>query len=202
MISAILLCAGESKRLGGPKALLTIDSKTFVRNAIEQIFKSGVEELILVTGAYQKEVEIEVHKYFDPLIRLAKIKLIHNQEYKAGMMSSIQKGVKSIAPEASAFFIALVDLPFVSHADYQNLIKEFKKTEKKLVRGRFKGQATHPVLISTDLKKEILVAPVDDKGCAFLFKKYPAEISWHEVDSERGMLDIDSMKDYRAHIAV
>lgn len=206
MISAILLCAGESKRLGAPKALLNLEandsSKTFVRNAIEQIFKSGVGELIIVTGAYQKEIEQEIRKYFDPLIRLSKLKLVHNPDFKTGMMSSIQKGVKSLAAETQAFFVSLVDLPFVEQKDYRSLAREFSQSDKKLVRARYRGRPTHPVLISYEFRKEILSAAAIDQGCAFLFKKYPGEIAWCEAESARGSIDIDSMKDYRAHIAI
>lgn len=206
MISAILLCAGESKRLGAPKALLTLDaktsSKTFVRNAIEQIFKSGVEELVIVTGAYQKEIELEIRKYFDSLIRLSKLKLVHNDNYKKGMMTSIQRGVKALSKESDAFFISLVDLPFVESKDYRLLAREFRAGTKKLFRAKFAGQPTHPVLISTEFKNEILKSEPVDQGCAFLFKKYPDEILWCKSDSDRGCIDIDSMKAYRAHIAV
>ncbi len=186
MISAILLCVEESKKLRQPKALLTLESKTFVRQAIEQIFKSGVEELIIVTGAYQKEVEIEVRKFFDSLVRLSKIKLVHNEDYRAGKMGSIQKGLKAVSSDKAAFFISLVDLPFLSSQNYRDFIRKFTLNEKKLIRGRFKGDPSHPVLISTQYKKEILSSPVDDNSCAFLFKKYPTDIAWCELDSAAG----------------
>ena len=105
-----------------------------------------------------------------------------------------------MSQHSQAFFISLVDLPFIESKDYNSLLENFLTTKRKLVRGRYQNQPTHPVLISSETRDEILNSKTNDQGCAFLFKKYPEQTMWLEMDSSRGLIDIDSMEDYHAHL--
>ena len=58
MISGIVLAAGESRRMGSPKALLDYQGRTFIENICDAFVTARVDELIVVLGAHEHEEKI------------------------------------------------------------------------------------------------------------------------------------------------
>src|ERR1051325_895717 len=103
MISAILLAAGESKRMGDFKQLLLLDGKTFVARCVDHLLAAGVEEIYVVTGHREAEVRRALAHY--------DVHFVFNANYREGMSSSIQCGVAALGEKTSAILIALADQP-------------------------------------------------------------------------------------------
>src|SRR5690348_2167076 len=103
MTSAILLCAGESRRLGQPKALLSFAGETLIARVLEQLRQAALSEIICVTGANADEIEDEIFNFPAHIAR--------NAAFKTGMLSSIQCGIRDVADESRGAVITLVDLP-------------------------------------------------------------------------------------------
>ena len=108
MISAILLAAGQSKRMNGENKLTKkIEGQPLIKHSIINILESSVDELIIVTG-YQNEI---LEKIID---KNKKIKIVFNYQFKSGMSSSIKTGIKNLSENTKAFFICLGDMPMVN----------------------------------------------------------------------------------------
>src|SRR5713226_1154307 len=105
MISAVLLAAGESRRMGEFKQLLPFGDKTFVEACADNLLRSHADEVIIVTGHRETEVRSAVGN--------RPVKFAHNIEYRSGMASSIKRGVEAVSENARACIIALVDQPQV-----------------------------------------------------------------------------------------
>src|SRR5512143_2764872 len=103
MISAILLAAGESRRMGEFKQLLTFAGKTFVECCADQLLGSRAGEVIVVTG--HREADVRRALGNRPL------RPVHNPDYREGMASSVKRGVAAVSPNAVAVLIALADQP-------------------------------------------------------------------------------------------
>ncbi|HWU36032.1 MAG TPA: NTP transferase domain-containing protein, partial [Candidatus Acidoferrum sp.] len=103
MISAIVLAAGESKRMGRTKQLLEWEGRTILQRVLENLSRSRVDEVILVLG---HEADKIIQK-----VDTRKVKVAINKNYKAGMISSIQQGLINLDDRAEAFFIVLADQP-------------------------------------------------------------------------------------------
>ena len=213
MISAILLSAGESKRMNSAKALLPANGETFIRYALNTLLKTNVDDIVIVTGAYQAEIEAEIFNtlneipikaYADRKFLLANNKTVTikwNPFFSTGMMSSIQQGINALNYSTEAFFITLVDLPFLKAEDYELLTENYFTNKTKLSRFLNEDSPSHPVLISASFIPEILTQPKIDQGCSFLFKKYPQDVFNLKSSITRGQIDIDTPEDYHAHFS-
>ena len=127
MISAILLAAGESKRMGGENKLLKeINGIPLLNYSIKNILGSSIDELIVILGHEKSLIENIIKKN-------KKIKFIYNENYKNGISSSIIKGLNHISQNSEAFFICLGDMPNINQNIYNKLIKARYSYNKKLI---------------------------------------------------------------------
>src|SRR5829696_1295957 len=119
MISAIILAAGESKRMGQPKMLLPWGETTVLQQVIATYQRAGVEDIIVVTGGAHRQVEEIVNK--------SGAHHNFNKEYSNGeMLSSIQCGLASMATQAQATLIGLGDQPQVREGTVRLICETFR----------------------------------------------------------------------------
>jgi len=148
VISAILLTAGQSKRMDGENKLTKeIQGVPLIKHSVKNILASSVDELIIVLG-HQKEI---IEKLID---KNEKIKFVFNKDFESGMASSIKTGIDNLSDKTEAFFICLGDMPMVSHNIYNQLIKS--KDNKEIIVPTYKGQQGNPVLFSILMKDKIM----------------------------------------------
>src|SRR5665213_1205189 len=186
MISTLLLCAGESLRMGTAKALLPYEGESLVARALRRLNLAQTGEIICVIS--QHAIENEILKTSGPKVRVA-----WNANPSDGMLSSVKTGLQLISPLVAAVMITLVDLPFLETDDFDQVARQ---GSDHLTRFRYRGTPAHPVMIPRRYFAEILAAPATQQGCAFLFEKYADEIQWLDAESPRGLLDIDTPEDY------
>ena len=147
MISAILLAAGQSKRMDGENKLTKkIQGIPLIKHSVKNILASSVDELIVVLG-YQKEI---VEKLIG---KNEKMKIVFNKNFENGMASSIKTGLNHFSEKTEAFFICLGDMPLVNHNIYNQLIKS--KNNKEIIVPTYKGQQGNPVLFDKSMKEKI-----------------------------------------------
>ena len=148
MISAILLAAGQSKRMNGENKLSKeIQGIPLIKHSVKNILASSIDELIVILG-YQKDI---IEKLID---KNEKIKFIFNKDFESGMASSIKTGLDNLSEKSEAFFICLGDMPMVSHDIYNQLIKS--KDNKEIIVPSYKGQQGNPVLFNKSMKEKIM----------------------------------------------
>ena len=148
MISAILLAAGQSKRMNGDNNLVKkIRDMPLIKHSVNNILTSSIDELIIVLG-YQKEI---IEKLFD---KNEKIKVVFNRDFERGIASSIKTGLGHLSENTESFFICLGDMPLVNHDIYNQMIRS--KHNKEIIVPTYKGQQGNPVLFSNSLKDKIM----------------------------------------------
>ena len=148
MISAILLAAGQSKRMDGENKLTKeIQGVPLIKHSVKNILASSIDELIIVLG-YQKEI---IEKIID---KNNKIKFIFNKDFESGMASSIKTGLNNLSEKTESFFICLGDMPMVGHDIYNQLIKS--KANKEIIVPTYKGQQGNPVLFDKSMKETVM----------------------------------------------
>ena len=122
MISAILLAAGESKRMEDENKLIKeIDGTPLIKYAVKNILGSAVDELIVVLGHEKIIIENIIEKN-------KKIKFVYNESYQKGISTSIIKGLNSVSKKTKAFFICMGDMPDVNQSIY--MVANNKKSIK------------------------------------------------------------------------
>ena len=148
MISAILLAAGQSKRMDGENKLTKeIQGVPLIKHSVKNILAASIDELIIVLG-YQKEI---IEKLID---KNNKIKFVFNKDFESGMASSIKTGIDNLSDKTEAFFICLGDMPMVNHDIYNQLIKS--KDNKEIIVPTYKGQQGNPVLFDKSMKETVM----------------------------------------------
>ena len=121
MISAILLAAGQSKRLIKENKLTKIyKSKPLINHSLNSLIKSKINKIYIVLG-YEK------HKVKKIAIKNKKVQFIFNKNYKKGMSSSVKFGLRKISKKNSGFIIAQSDMPFIKTSDINKICNSIKK---------------------------------------------------------------------------
>ena len=175
MISAILLAAGQSKRMVGENKLTKkIRDISLIKHSVKNILASSVDELIIVLG-YQKEI---IEKLID---KNNKIKCVFNKNFESGMASSIKIGLDNLSDKTEAFFICLGDMPMVNHDIYNQLIKS--KDNKEIIVPTYKGQQGNPVLFDKSMKEKVL-AIRGDVGAKKILELNKDKILNLEIDDQ------------------
>ena len=153
MISAILLAAGQSKRMNGENKLAKeIQGIPLIKLSVKNILASSVNELIIVLG-HQKEI---IEKLID---KNGKIKFVFNKNFESGMASSIKAGLNHLSKNTEAFFICLGDMPMVNKKIYNHLISCRKK--KDIIAPTYNNIQGNPILFSKSMKSNIMTIKGD-----------------------------------------
>lgn len=145
MIGAVILAAGESRRMGEPKLLLRIKGKLVIEWVIDS-FDDMVDELVVVLGHKPENLT--------PILDELDVQWVVNENYREGMASSFKEGLKRLKG-CDAVFLALGDQPFVERDFLKRMIDAWN-AGAKVVNPVHKGKKGHPVLFDRSLFDEIL----------------------------------------------
>src|SRR5882672_3412543 len=159
-VSAVVLAAGMSRRMGTPKQLLRMEGKTILERTLENVRNSAVDEIILVLGFAADAVEKE--------ISTEGIKVVRNDEYQQGMGTSLRAGLAAVGPKASAALIVLADQPLVRAHTLNQLIECHQSSQSQIIIPIYKGFRGNPVLLDRSVFPE-LKGLGGDVGCRAIF---------------------------------
>ena len=190
-ISAILLGAGESKRIGANKLFLPWGKKIVLTHCVDTLLKSTVKEVIVVLGDRTKVMESQ--------LKGRKVKVVMNPHYRKGMSTSIRRGVRAIDPNSHGILIALGDMPFLVSRTINSLIRAFGQGKGAIIVPSFRGRKGHPVIFHRRYKKELLQLK-EDVGGRSIIERHPEEVRWVQIRSEGVLKDIDTWKDYKKEL--
>jgi len=195
MITAIILAAGQSTRMGSPKMLLPWGNLTVLEHVISVFSKAGVEDILVVTGGACEQVEDIIS---ESKKRYA-VRSVHNKNYATGeMLSSIQCGLTHIADETvRAALIGLGDQPQVEERSVRLLCEAYSQTKSLLVVPSFQLRRGHPWLVGRPLWKELTKLSMTQTPRDFL-NTYAKDIQYVEMDNPSILADMDTPEDYRA----
>jgi len=188
MISAILLAAGESRRMGSPKALLHYQGQTFIERICTAFLTAGVDELIVVLGARAEEIGRALPTHLA-------LRSVVNSRYSQGQLSSLMVGIGALSPESEAAIVNLVDHPLVSSETIKEVIDSYRAAPVPIVIASYQGKRGHPVLFSSQIYGEILAAPLD-QGAKVVVRKDPTRVREIPLDDPGILADIDTPEDY------
>jgi molybdenum cofactor cytidylyltransferase len=192
MISAILLAAGESRRMGRSKQLLPWHGKTLLQHSLESIINSAVDETILVLGHEADRIGKSLPAF--------PVKIVINPYYKQGMASSLRRGLLAMDPGSEAFLVLLADQPGIGPEIINTLIRTFRQAAPRrgIVRPVYRGRPGHPVLIGTQYLEETLQLQ-GDVGARRILMNHPGDILEIAVDQDAVLKDIDTPEEYQKY---
>lgn len=193
MLAAVILAAGESRRMGTPKALLPYRGKTFLDHLVEVTRHPRVGILRVVVGPGAQLIRAMF--YVDPAA------FVENAEWKRGQISSIQAALRSLPPEATdGMLLCLVDQPLISAELVGTLIEEFYSSGQPIVVPTYKGRRGHPVIFPARLYGELLAAPLD-VGARAVVWAHAAEVRDVPTEEEGVVLNLNDPETLRRTLA-
>jgi len=189
MVSAILLGAGESKRMGVDKLSLPWGRKTVLDHTLETLLRSKVKEVITVIRDSKRARVGQIKDH--------KLKIVTNPYYKQGMSTSIRRGLQVVDPRSQGVLIALGDQPLLKTRTIDALIHVFTQKRATIVVPSYKGKQGHPVIFHRRYVNELLKLK-GDVGGRSIIEKYPKEVWLVHVKSRGVTKDMDTWKDYES----
>lgn len=187
MIVAVLLAAGESRRMGKLKQVLPLGDKTLVEHCVDNLLASKVNKVIVVTGHRESEVRGAIGN--------RPVKIVHNADYERGMASSIKRGMKEISDRAGACIISLVDQPRIDHATIDCLVDTYIRESSLIVIPTYGGKSGHPILLDLALRDEVLGMDLEG-GLRQVVLAHREAIHRVEVANSAVLEDCDVPEDY------
>ena len=201
MVSAVVLAAGMSTRMGRNKLLLTFRDKPLVVHAVDTLMASKAGEIIVVLGHESEKVWDRLEDYAGQVSnggQRRRVLLVKNPDYRDGLSTSVRTGVQAVSPEAEAIMVYLADQPLLEAGDVDRIIEAFaaaKAENKMIVVPFFKGERGNPVILDASLRDSIL-GIVGDVGCKGVIKRYPEKVYAIEMENDHVVRDVDDVEAY------
>ncbi|SDI73877.1 nucleotidyltransferase family protein [Natribacillus halophilus] len=186
-LSALLLAAGRSQRMGTLKAALPWNGTSLIEFQVNQLQNPLISELIVVTGYKSEEIA--------EMIKPSHVKIVYNHRFHEGKTSSIRKGVEVINPKSKGILISAVDQPVPKHT-LDLMITHFNKTNASIVVPVYKQKRGHPVLFNAHLKHELLKVNEETQGLRNIFRKFNHHVSLLEVSDPNVLLNLNTPIDF------
>lgn len=183
MISAIVLAAGGSVRMGGPKPLVHINGRPLLDYVLRAVHGAHVDEIVVVLGHEADRVR--------KAVSLEGARAIVNDAYAEGMSTSIRAGVHAADPESDGLLIVLGDQPFVASRTLDDLIARRQESRAKILIPTYRGHRGNPVLLDRSLSGEVQEIR-GDQGCRALFGRHVDGILEVPVDDPGILVDLDT----------
>jgi len=186
-ITAIVLAAGLSKRMGRFKPLLPLGACRTVERVADLFLAAGIKDVLVVTGHRGAEVRQATAS--------RRVRWFDNPDYRNGMFTSVLAGIRALPDHCRGFFIHPADIPLVRPHTVRRVTAAFENASTTIFYPTFDGRRGHPTLIRSCLGTQILQWPGMGGLRAFLHG--------HEIESlevpvadEAVLLDLDTPEDY------
>jgi len=187
-VSAILLAAGFSRRMGKFKPLMRLGAQTLIARMVSTYRKAGLTDIRVVTGHRADAVA--------SALAFLPATAVYNPAYDAGMFSSIRAGIASLPSTTRAYFIHPVDIPLVRPDTLSRLMDALDDESRAAVYPLFEDERGHPPLIHSALAPEI-VACNGRGGLRELLRRLESRAKNVPVADEGVLLDLDAPDGYQ-----
>jgi molybdenum cofactor cytidylyltransferase len=187
-VSAVILAAGGSARLGQPKQLLIFRGETLVRRAVRAATEADCAPVLVVIGESGDAIREELRETSGVIIQ--------NEDWRDGIGSSIRCGVERLAilaPQARAVVLLTCDQPSVQSETIAALIAEHEKTGKPIVASRYAETLGVPAVFDRSCFNDLLSLR-GDSGAKSLIARRPGDVA--SIAFEEGAIDIDTPEDF------
>lgn len=188
--AGLILAAGESRRMGSPKALLEFQGETFLDRLIG-LFSRHCAPVIAVLGGQRESIRAALRRAGEAL-------LVENPDFRLGQLTSMQCGLRAVPADADAVLFTLVDHPAVQPDTIARLISAGTRAPLRIP--RCGGRRGHPIWFAKSLIPEFLALPAGSPA-KDIVTRHAGEIAYLDVDDPGILADVDDPEAYRRLLA-
>jgi molybdenum cofactor cytidylyltransferase len=186
--SILILAAGNSSRLGSPKQLLMFENQNLLQRTIDAACESSVDNVFLILGAYSDQIleNIDLHRSI----------AVENKHWNFGMGNSLKFGLikSNEITKNQCVIVAVSDQPYISSTLFNELLKSYYQSHKKLVACSYGQTVGVPVLFDSKYFDQIK-ALKDEEGAKIILLSHLSEAEI--IPFQLGHIDIDTSEDYQ-----
>jgi molybdenum cofactor cytidylyltransferase len=189
-VSAVVLAAGLSSRMGGPhKLLLDIGGEPMLRRVVRSLLAVQPTEVVVVTGYRAPDIMAALEGL--------PVRFVDNPNFAEGQPGSVVTGVRALTAFCHAVMIVLGDQPLLTPASLGRLIEAYHRAPegRSILVPTGAGQRGNPVLFAARHIREIQAGELK-VGCRRLIESYPDQVALVEMDDDAFVLDCDTPADY------
>ena len=189
MITAILLAAGQSKRLKNENKLTKLfKGKPLINHILYSLIKSKVNKIIIVLGFEHLKIKTK-------LLKNKKINFVVNKNYKKGMSSSIKTGLKKLPKNSKGFLIVLGDMPNITKTTINKICLSIIRSDKEIILPKFKNKTGNPIGFKHSMIKNIYKIK-GDKGAKNIIKQNNKKIKFLNINSKSILTNLNTIKNF------
>lgn len=189
-VEAILLSAGESSRMGKPKAVLEWFGITLVEAQIKSLIEGGADRVIIVTGAHHHEIA-------EALPKLPNVVIANNPDWGLGKTTSIKTGLHHLSSECQTIIVLAVDQPRPAWV-IKRALDSHKASKHPVTSPRYSGHGGHPLLFDISLLPELSNISEEREGLREVMKRYDENMNRVYFDNPVVRFDLNTPEDYEA----
>ena len=190
MIKAILLAAGQSKRIKSENKLTKLyKKKPLLNHSLKALHKSKVNKVIIVLGHQQNEVKKIIKKNKKNIFSF-------NKNFRKGMASSIKVGLKKVSKNDKGFIVVQSDMPFIKSSDINKIYNSIKSKKFLVHVLKFKNKVGNPIGFDISTVKKFKRIK-GDFGAKFMVKRLKNETNFITINSLKSFKDFDKVSDFR-----
>ncbi len=186
MISAIILAAGKSTRMGKLKPLVRFSKQTFLETILQNFNNAGIKDVLIVLGHSADQIAKK--------LELPPDNFTINKNYHFGQFSSVQAGMKNLKSNCTGVFLALVDQPQIGSNVLGKIRKNFEENPDKIIIPTYNGKRGHPPVLPKWLFHEILIANPTQKTSEII-RSHPDKVYELKIGDESILWNINTKQD-------
>lgn len=188
-IAGLILAAGLASRMGQLKQLLPFGEGTMLEMTTHTLLEAGVREIYVVLGHEHERIRAQ-YRYCD------RVHLVHNPDYRQGMLTSVRVGVSAMDVDTQAFLMMPGDCPTAHPRTAQAIVRAYRRTGCRIVRPVCNGRGGHPCLFDYGFSPEIVQGTLSE-GMRTLMRLHAQEVYALPVSDEGIWGDLDTPEQYR-----
>lgn len=192
MLTGVLLTAGESSRMGRPKALLPFGAGTFSKSVLAALQQGGVSQMMVVVGHVPGPIVAHLCE-MGP-------RFVYNADWPKGQLSSLQAAIRACQPSVSGILVALVDQPGLRASTVRRMVRAHRRHRDQILVAGFGGRPGHPVIFPRRFFWELLAAPLS-KGARAVVQRHAQDRILVSTGDPAVVRDVDTSREYSAMVA-
>ena len=189
-LAAIVLAAGESTRMGQPKALLPWGGVPLVRHQVDLLAaQPAVDLVIVVVGALLDEVQATLDS--------TPARVVTNPRFREGRATSLAAGARALKGRPTSVLVVSVDQPLAPEL-LDPLVTAWQAEPDALLRPTFAGRSGHPLIVPADVAPELEQVTEATQGLRAVVTRHRHRLRSVPVESELAVLNLNTPADVAA----